>query len=130
MRPHPSLEELWNAPAPIPFHLSSLPPAAQRYLAHAIVPGMPLAFAVRLKMRGEMKLARWFPFEAEQVIRAEQEIVWSAVVRMLVCLSAAFLSASIRVNPWLNPCRSHIPAVAPQLALPVSTRLRPAPRRP
>ncbi len=87
MRPHPSLEELWNASEPprFPFQpdlLTALPPAAQRYLVHAIAPGTPLASAVRLKMRGEMKLGRWFPFQAEQVIRAGEEMVWSAEVRM------------------------------------------------
>jgi len=65
-----------------PRQLSSLPEAARRYLAHAIAPGTPLASAVRLRMHGEIKLGRWLPFTAEQVIHWGCGMIWRATVRM------------------------------------------------
>lgn len=62
--------------------LSGLPEAARRYLEHAIAPGALLASAVRLRMHGEIKLPRWLPFTAEQVIHWGHGMIWSATVRM------------------------------------------------
>jgi hypothetical protein len=84
-----SLEQLWNSAAAVgptqnfePAALSALPEAAQRYLKHAIAPGTTLATAVRLQMRGEIKLKRWYPFSAEQVIHWNRGMIWQATVRM------------------------------------------------
>jgi hypothetical protein len=82
-----SLDELWNSVPPSqlifqPGHLPGLPEAARRYLAHAITPGTPLASAVRLRMLGEIKLGRWLPFTAEQVIHCGRGMIWRATVRM------------------------------------------------
>jgi hypothetical protein len=81
------LEALWNS-APVdgrlfdPRSLARLPEAAQRYLAHAIAGGTPLASAVRLRMHGAIRLSRWWPFRAEQVIVRDGGMVWRATVRM------------------------------------------------
>ena len=82
-----SVEELWDAPESGKClsrsdRVSALPESARRYLEHAVAPGTPLAAAVRLQMHGEIKLRRWFPFEAEQVIRRDRGMIWSATVRM------------------------------------------------
>src|SRR3569832_1929075 len=76
MHDTPSLDELWRtAPAPYALfdvaRIAHLPLGARRYLTHAIVPGTPLANAVRLRMHGEIKLRGWYPFTAEQVKRKE-----------------------------------------------------------
>lgn len=82
-----SLDELWNA-APSgedifrSYQIASLPAPALRYLRHAITPGARLASTVRLRMHGEIKLRRWLPFEAEQVISWQHGMIWSATVRM------------------------------------------------
>ena len=82
-----ALAALWNN-APLcrrtfaPNHLVTLPPAARRYLEHAIAGGTPLASAVRLRMHGEIKLNRWFPFTASQVIARDRGMVWSAMARV------------------------------------------------
>jgi len=81
------LESLWeDAAAGPPFcaaDLPPLPPAARRYFQHAIAEGTPLASAVRLTMRGEIRLeTSWERFEAVQVIRAHRGFVWRARVRM------------------------------------------------
>jgi Family of unknown function (DUF6920) len=59
-----------------------LPAAARLYLQHAIAPGTPLASAARLRMRGEIKLRRWLPFTAEQVVHRARGFIWRAAVRM------------------------------------------------
>lgn len=82
-----SLDELWVSTPPGertfgPGQLTGLPDAARRYLEHAIAPGTALASAVRLRMHGDIKLQRWFPFSAEQVICWERGMIWRATVRM------------------------------------------------
>jgi hypothetical protein len=81
------LDALWNsAPATgRPFDRAAfahLPGPVQRYLAHAIAAGTPLASAVRLRMHGTIKLSRWRPFRAEEVIVGGRGMIWRAVVRM------------------------------------------------
>jgi hypothetical protein len=84
----PSLEALWAAAPdrPIrtfdPGRTKSLPAAARRLLTHAIEPGAPLHQAIRLQMQGEIKLGRWRPFEAEQVIRWGRGMVWRAKAKL------------------------------------------------
>lgn len=83
----PSLDELWESASPGKqtvkgSQFADLPDAARRYLAHAIAPDAPLASAVRLRMHGHIKLKRWCPFRAEQVIRWDRGMLWRATVRM------------------------------------------------
>jgi uncharacterized protein DUF6920 len=87
MAQDPTPDELWNSIPPAeqsfePGTLTRLPETARRYLEHAIAPGTRLASAVRLRMHGEIKLRRWFPFTAEQVIGWERGMIWRAVVWM------------------------------------------------
>jgi hypothetical protein len=83
-----TLDSLWDftpAAAGRMFHpeqIAGLPPVTQKYLEHAVAPGTRLANAVRLRMHGEIKLKRWLPFTAEQVIRRDRGMIWKATVRM------------------------------------------------
>jgi hypothetical protein len=82
-----ALDGLWTSVSPServfrPDQLPGLPEAARRYLRHAIAPGAPLASAVRLRMHGEIKLRRWLPFAAEQVIHWGHGMIWNATARM------------------------------------------------
>ena len=87
MQEEPSIEDLWTA-APSssrifePKQKERVPDVVGRYLRHAIGPGTVLASAVRLRMHGEIKLKRWYPFSAEQVICWERGMIWRAAVRM------------------------------------------------
>ncbi|MFN0105955.1 MAG: DUF6920 family protein [Bryobacteraceae bacterium] len=38
--------------------------------------------AVRMQMHGEIKIGRWFPFHAEQVLASNDGMIWAAQVRM------------------------------------------------
>jgi hypothetical protein len=82
-----SLDALWDSTTPTDLifnsdKLAHLPASAKRYLEHAIAPGTKLASAVRLKMHGEIKLKKWIPFTAEQVICWEHGLIWSATAWM------------------------------------------------
>jgi len=82
-----SLDKLWDSATPTelvfnPDRLSHLPEAARRYLDHAIAPETKIAAAVRLKMHGEIKLKKWIPFTAEQVICWQHGLIWSATAWM------------------------------------------------
>ena len=79
------LDDLWNSALTSdstfrPVQISGLPEAARGYLEHAIAPGARLASSVRLRMHGEIKLKRWLPFTAEQVIRQGRDMIWRATV--------------------------------------------------
>jgi hypothetical protein len=81
------LDALWDsAPPPDrvfdPADFVRLPESAQRYLAHSIAPGTPLASAVRLRMHGAIRLSQWRAFKAEQVIVRDRGMIWQAHVRM------------------------------------------------
>jgi len=59
---------------------TALPPAAARYLDAAIAPGTALAPAARLEMRGRIKIGRWLPFRARQLLAPSHGTVWIATV--------------------------------------------------
>jgi hypothetical protein len=66
---------------PIAFNdaeLDGLPGPVRRYLEAAIAPGTPLATAARLRMRGQIKLGRWIPFRAEQLLAPHRGFHWAA----------------------------------------------------
>jgi hypothetical protein len=81
------LDALWqSAPrasrAFDPQDFAHLPAAVRHYLGHAIAPGTPLASAVRLRMHGHIRLGKWRPFKADQVILASGAMIWRARVRL------------------------------------------------
>src|SRR5215211_5442875 len=56
--------------------LEGLPEPARRHLAQAIAPGAPLATSARLRMRGHIKVGRWLPFRAREVLDPHHGFVW------------------------------------------------------
>jgi len=83
-----SIETLWQSAPPSehsfnPQSLIDLPHLARRYLEQAIVPGTPLASAVRFWMHGEIKLGeKWHPFKGEEVICWNRGMIWRATTWM------------------------------------------------
>lgn len=62
-----------------PGQVTRLPAAARRWLLHAIAPGTPLLTTACLQMHGRIRLAgRWWPFEADQVLKPSRGFVWAA----------------------------------------------------
>lgn len=58
--------------------LVGVPEPARRHLTQAIAPGTPLALSARLRRRGSIRLGRWLPFRARQVLAPHQGFVWVA----------------------------------------------------
>jgi hypothetical protein len=58
--------------------LDGLPDPVRRHLRRAIAPGTPLATAARLRMRGQIKLGRWLPFQAEELLAPHHGFHWAA----------------------------------------------------
>ena len=50
----------------------------RRYFNASITPGAALPTAVRLRMRGHIKLRSWLPFRADQVLAPHAGVVWRA----------------------------------------------------
>ena len=79
-----------------PATLADLPPPAQRLLGRALPSGVALSTTAELSMQGEIRLgSRWFPFTAEQILRAGDGFVWSPVVggRLVRFVGADLLTA-------------------------------------
>jgi hypothetical protein len=89
-RPPQSLREEWSRLAasrsePLPFNpamAATLPGPARRWLTHAIDPGTPLWSAVELTMRGEIRIGRWHPFTAHQILAPSGGFIWAARSRV------------------------------------------------
>jgi len=74
--------DVGREPAPFdPASVEGLPAPARRWLTSALAPGAPLHGGVILQMRGRIRLGpRWFPFTADQILRAGVGFVWRPVV--------------------------------------------------
>jgi Family of unknown function (DUF6544) len=65
-----------------PAAIMGLPEPARRWLGHAIAPGTPLWSSVELTMHGQIKLGRWRPFTARQVLTPPGGYLWAARTRL------------------------------------------------
>ncbi len=74
-------QQLLLAPAPgifDPDELAGLPEPVRRYFNAAITPGVPLWRSVRLTMRGSIRIGRWVPFRARELLAPTRGFVWTA----------------------------------------------------
>jgi len=60
--------------------LEDVPAPAARWLGRALPESTPLSSGVLLSMSGRIRIGRWMPFTAEQVLRAGVGFVWKPVV--------------------------------------------------
>jgi hypothetical protein len=61
-----------------PAELDGLAEPVRRHLSQAVAPGTPLHTSARLTMRGQIKVGRWLPFRARQVLSPGRGFVWTA----------------------------------------------------
>ncbi len=61
-----------------PRRSAALPPAAERWLAHAVQPGSEDLAHAELRMHGEILVGRWRPFRARQVLDPGTAFTWAA----------------------------------------------------
>jgi hypothetical protein len=71
--------------------LEGLPGPVRRYFLAAIAPGTRLATAARLGMRGSIRIGRWVPFRADEVLAPSEGFVWSARVGGIVTGSDGYI---------------------------------------
>ena len=74
--------------------LEGLAEPVQRHLAQAIAPGTPLATSARLRMRGHIKVGRWLPFRAHQVLNPHHGFIWTARAAGIIAGSDRYLDGS------------------------------------
>ncbi|HEX3211189.1 MAG TPA: DUF6544 family protein, partial [Actinomycetota bacterium] len=77
-----------------PAELDGLPEPVRRHLAQAIAPGTPLHTAARLRMRGSIKVGRWLPFRARQVLSPQRGFVWTARAAGLIAGGDRYLDGA------------------------------------
>jgi hypothetical protein len=88
---------LLQPPAPGRFgaaELDRLPEPVRRHLTQAIAPGTPLATAARLRMHGRIKVGRWLPFRAHQVLNPHHGLVWTARAAGIIAGSDRYLDGT------------------------------------
>ena len=103
-----------------PGTVDELPDPARRFLLRALPAGTPLHSAVELVMEGRIRLGRrWFPFRAEQILRAGVGFVWAPVVggRIIRFTGADLLGpdgarTEFRLHGWIPVVRADGPTVA------------------
>jgi hypothetical protein len=71
--------------------LEGLPEPVQRHLAQAIAAGTPLFTSARLRMRGHIKVGRWLPFRAHQLLNPHNGFVWTARAAGIIAGSDRYL---------------------------------------
>jgi hypothetical protein len=74
-------QDLVCAPEPGGFdvaELDGLPEPVRRYFVASIAPGTPPARSARLRMNGTIRIGRWLPFEARELLSPLRGFVWSA----------------------------------------------------
>ena len=88
MRTLPHLTETWDALSTSrgptsrfdPAAAITLPVPALRLLTRSVRPGTPLARPVLIDMEGEIRLKKWMPFRARQILAPARGFVWEATV--------------------------------------------------
>jgi len=77
-----------------PAELDGLPGPVRRHLAQAIAPGTPLHTSARLTQRGQIKVGRWLPFRARQVLSPGRGFVWTARAAGVIAGSDRYLDGA------------------------------------
>jgi hypothetical protein len=78
--------------------LTGLAEPVRRHLSRRIAHGTPLSCCARLSMRGSIKLGRWLPFRAEQVLNPHEGFVWAARVAGVIVGSDQYIDGVGQMN--------------------------------
>lgn len=87
-------DRLLGKPAPAVFtgaELDGLAEPVRRHLKRAIAPDTPLTRCARITMHGSIKLGRWLPFHARQVLNPVDGFFWAARVAGVIAGSHHYL---------------------------------------
>ncbi|MGB5432507.1 MAG: DUF6544 family protein [Acidimicrobiia bacterium] len=78
--------------------LEGLPGPVASYFRAAVTPGTPLALSARIRMRGRIKIGRWVPFTAREVLTPHVGFVWAARAAGIVAGSDRFVDGHGEMN--------------------------------
>jgi hypothetical protein len=82
------------APPSRPPDVSGVPEPVERYFAASLAAGSPAAPAAVLSMRGHIRIGRWLPFRARQLLAPRFGTVWEARVGGVIAGSDRYVSGS------------------------------------
>jgi hypothetical protein len=71
--------------------LHGLPAPVASYLRSAVAVGTPLALTARINMRGRIKIGRWVPFRAIEILSPHLGFVWAARAAGIISGSDRFV---------------------------------------
>ncbi len=71
--------------------LEGLPAPVTSYLRAAVATGTPLARSARMRMRGRIKIGRWVPFRAREVLTPQVGFLWAARAAGIIIGSDRFV---------------------------------------
>lgn len=71
--------------------IEGLPDAVQRYFRASVLPGASLARAAEIAMRGRIRIGRWVPFRADELLAPHRGFVWAARAAGIVTGSDRYL---------------------------------------
>ncbi len=71
--------------------LEGLPAPVTSYFGAAVAAGTPLARSARIRMRGRIKIGRWVPFRAREVLTPQVGFVWAARAAGIITGSDRFV---------------------------------------
>lgn len=84
-------EQTHQLPVFTPSEIDGLDAPVRRHLTQAIAVGTPLAQGARLRMHGSIKLGRWLPFRADQVLSPREGFIWAARIAGVIAGSDQYL---------------------------------------
>lgn len=71
--------------------VAGLPESASRHLRRVIADGTPMAQSARITMQGRIKIGRWIPFRAHEVLTPHVGFVWAARAAGIISGSDRYL---------------------------------------
>lgn len=74
--------------------VEGLPGPVASYFRTAVAPGTPLALSARIRMRGRIKIGRWVPFTAQEVLSPHVGFVWAARAAGIITGSDRFVDGN------------------------------------
>ena len=78
--------------------VDTLPEPVQRYFKAAISLGTPLATSARFRMRGHIKVGRWLPFRARQILKPGVGFIWSARAAVVIAGYDRYIGGAGEMN--------------------------------
>ena len=75
-----------------PVELEDCPEPVRRYLLHSIRSGTDRYRSIRVEMTGQIKIGRWLPFRAQEVLSPHRGFVWRARVAGLIVGSDRYVA--------------------------------------